>query len=975
MVSVPICIETDSLACVWQVLQQTHCDQIVVLNQQQQPQGVLSLSRLMFVLPQASDATLALSLSQLQASGESAPLRSQPSKRPESKASPSKSSRAKSAHSSESAQPLDNLLLDNLLEPIAPLPQTWTTEQFQPHLPEIERQQWSLVDDAGRYLGLVDRLRLLQAIALTPSPNPNPKAKRPKADSPALGLDPLIDLLERLPIPLMLQTATGQLITQNLSWRQQLGELRNPDQISQEAGIILATADSSLSFGASASSLQGSTVHETSRDRAFSTSVQTRSNPTPANPSQSDPDWPNQARMQQTWTEHAAPDGYSSIWENSAQPNGTMRSVGSCLGTEPDTCICICPMKNGQDRVWQFIKIPMGTIASLTPLESAASAETAEGAFKLASLEFSPDPTWRSLVHSEQLWLVLAQDTTDQQQIVKELAAKNADLVQLNRLKDEFLACISHELKTPLTAVLGLSSLLKDHSLGNLNERQSRYAKLIHQSGRHLISIVNNILDLTRIETGQMELNPGLVRIEQVCLQAYQQALQLQAAEENSPEPEPLVGSVLGDVEFSLTIQPGLENLIADELRLRQMLSNLLSNALKFTEAGGKLGLKIEAWEGWLAFTVWDTGIGIPVDKQHLIFQKFQQLESPLTRQFKGTGLGLVLTQRLARLHGGDVTFTSIEGEGSEFTLLLPPRPPQGFELDPDQLEEQRIKPVPITARNRLVLIVESTPQLLDSLTRQLVGLGYRVAIARSGMEAIEKIRRLQPCVVFLNPVLPMLSGWDVLTLLKADGETRHIPVVAMAMRIDKKRSFQNGANAFLSLPIQTDALQRCVDRLVAPLQEPRSIQLNLTVLHLQESSYSGSEPIQPPVVAQDLTGLLHPHHCRVLEVDDLDQADLLARVWKPDVVLLGAVCADPITYIERFSQSPFLSTLPIVTLTTEMTQAANQVPGLAVFPCLNAIMSQPVQFDSPEIMALLQVMQMAVGIRWTPQIMIADLS
>jgi CheY-like chemotaxis protein len=276
---------------------------------------------------------------------------------------------------------------------------------------------------------------------------------------------------------------------------------------------------------------------------------------------------------------------------------------------------------------------------------------------------------------------------------------------------------------------------------------------------------------------------------------------------------------------------------------------------------------------------------------------------------------------------------------------------------------------VTVTSHNRLVLIVEATPHLLDDLTHQLVALGYRVAIARSGTEALEKIRRLQPCVVFLNPSLPLLSGWDVLTLLKADPQTQHIPIVATAMRLDKQQAYQNGADSFLSLPVQADALQHCLDLVVTPLTPAPSLQL--TVLHLCERQ---ATPAHRWLLADDLTHLLHPHQCRVLEVDDLDQADLLARVWKPDVVLLDGACSDPQSYIERFSQSPFLAALPIVTLTAEMTQAAHQFPELAVFPCLASTSDQPIEANSPEITALLQVMQMAVGIGWTPQILIFDL-
>jgi hypothetical protein len=170
---------------------------------------------------------------------------------------------------------------------------------------------------------------------------------------------------------------------------------------------------------------------------------------------------------------------------------------------------------------------------------------------------------------------------------------------------------------------------------------------------------------------------------------------------------------------------------------------------------------------------------------------------------------------------------------------------------------------------------------------------------------------------------------------------------------------------------VQADSLQRCLEQVVKPLHpEPPEIQLSLTVLHLYESQAAPSNWL----LSADLTSLLHPHKCRVLEVDDLDQADLLARVWKPDVVLLDGACLDPLSYIERFSRSPFLSALPIVTLTAEMTEAANQIPGLAVFPCLASTNDLPIEVNSPEVSALLQVLQMAVGIAWTPQILIFDL-
>ena len=597
-------------------------------------------------------------------------------------------------------------------------------------------------------------------------------------------------------------------------------------------------------------------------------------------------------------------------------------------------------------------------------------------------LGFQPDPDWQDLLQSESLWLVLAQDITEQQQVAKELAAKNADLVQLNRLKDEFLACISHELKSPLTAVLGLSSLLKNESLGTLNERQSRYANLIHQSGRHLILIVNDILDLTRIETGQLALNLAPIKIQTICDRAYEQASQLQAME-SSAKAEGNATAI--DLHFSLEIQPSLEYLVADELRLRQMLSNLLCNAIKFTEVGGSLGLRVEDWEGWVAFTVWDTGIGIPEDKQHLIFQKFQQLENPLTRRFDGTGLGLVLTQRLARLHGGDVTFTSVEGKGSEFTLLLPPRPPQAsgsprvslpFEVSSEAAPAPAIAPTPIappriTADNRLVMVVESAPKAIESLSRQLTSLGYRVAIARAGTEALEKIRRLQPCVILLNPMLPMLSGWDVLTLLKADAATRDIPVVVTAMRIEKSQAYQSGANGFLSLPTQIGALEQTLERLVSPpVTETPDPLSSLTVLHLRgqlPESMQNAAALPEAATPLHLTQLLYPHQCRILEVDDVEQAELLSRVWKPDVVLLDGNFPDLQELMARLSKLPFVAELPLVTLTPVLTEAALEEPNLKVFPWIARDRAHL------EAATLQQVIQLAVGIDWMPHILIAD--
>ena len=790
----------------------------------------------------------------------------------------------------------------------------------------------AITDASGQFLGLLDSLSLLQFAALNTSLTEPPTAVKEielipvsAAIATALGaqvrfleaglkpsenLNSLVQLLEKLPLPLRLQTPTGQIVSQNAAWRILLGA--GPEPVPEPAANL----------GKHGSPQKPS--HSTTEYTRAQVEAITQECRSLVGASRSS-DLNSTAATSCSLPLYAA-----------ASPS-TLIAPGWCpIAGKPDTYICDCPVQTGQERIWQFVKQPL----------------------------------------SDNLILVMGQDVTEEHLVAKELAAKNADLIHLNRLKDEFLSCISHELKTPLTAVLGLSSLLKDKLIGELNDRQTRYAKLIHKSGRHLMTIVNDILDLTRMETGQLELIPEPVEIAATCKKAFEQAKQLQQQEEKSPaQPSQTNGEANAEfsaqIEFTLEIEPGLSYLIADELRLRQMLVNLLSNALKFTETGGKIGLKVNVWEGWLAFTVWDTGIGIPADKQHLIFQKFQQLESTMTRRFQGTGLGLVLTQRLARLHGGDVSFISSENQGSQFTLLLPPNPPRNSTEESSgrtAAEAEFLTPkyqTPIAnSRSRLVLIVEAVPKYIEDLTNVLSGLGYQVIVARSGTEALEKARRFSPEAIFLNPLLPLLSGWDVLTLLKSDPDTRSIPAIVTATRGEKERASVNRAEGFLSLPVEEPALRRLLDSIVRPDASTSKVRSSLTVLWLspQNSSSQGSAL------------LLNPTYCRVLEADDLGQAELVARIWRPDAIVLDSTSQlqNPLAFIEQLSRSRNLGSLPLVTLDPATTQLANQVKGLSVFPCLAGGSSDGTGLVAS---ALWQVIQVAAGMSWKPSILFADIS
>lgn len=980
LATVPNCVETSTLALVLEIFEQEQCDRLVVVNQQQCPLGLVQSARLTHKL--------------LAASGEIPEFDWQ--------------------------QPLSTWD-QTIIEPLKTLPATYDLEQFELLLryeqqPSQMNLDWALTDGEGKFLGLLNSARLLKALAqekwaikrkknLYSPPakksskksfpdNINTSRKKAKtqwrvedsglARSTYSSTDyqtynvrsrkiyqrsstqkSLVELIELLPWPLMLQTATGEVIAKNPAWWQQLGTFKDPEGIGQQVEAILTPTHTS-------------------------TATEYANQPACRLPHGQ----PNAAPGQETGIQlpaHLGEKGFVVRNEAASPPSShslnqqsiaTTTTSNRCFfDSQSGTCTCVVEIQNGSDRIWQFDKISLAH-----PKSELIFREMLPGEFT-----FEQTGTNARRKRGNDLCLILATDVTEQQQIYKELSAKNADLIQLNRLKDEFLACISHELKTPLTAVLGLSRLLVDQQLGELNERQARYAGLIHQSGRHLMSVVNDILDLTRMETGQMDLALVPVKIQEVCDRAVMEAkaIHFQTSKTSSSDTSTKDASP----EFTISIEPGLEEIIADELRLRQMLVHLLSNAFKFTQNSGEIGLRISRWEGWIAFTVWDTGIGIPEQQQHLIFQKFQQLENPLTRQFEGTGLGLVLTRALARLHGGDVSFLSREGKGSQFTLLLPPSPPTTGFHSPDMVSRQDSKIFispspelttaargrvastvshPPTSSKRLVLVVEAVARYIEDLTDLLKGLGYRVVIARSGTEAVEKARRLQPKAIFLNPLLPLLSGWDVLTLLKSDVATRHIPVMITATGAEKEQAYAHHADGFLNLPVQNQALIPVLEKLIVPKAIPQVPDLD------NQEITSGKVPLRIlRLVAPNLQSI-NPHPSlrehRVIEVDDLDQAELLARVWQFDVILLDAEPTLAHSYLEQLSQHPLLAEIPLVTCDVSTTLAASQIPGLSVFPYLKPFaQNQEQHSEHPD--PLLSVLQIASGISCPPSILVLDLT
>lgn len=260
-------------------------------------------------------------------------------------------------------------------------------------------------------------------------------------------------------------------------------------------------------------------------------------------------------------------------------------------------------------------------------------------------------------VIAEEVWLWRFQDLTRQSQMAAEWAAENTLLERSSRYKSEFLANMSHELRTPLTSILGFSSILKQQIFGALNAKQETYMHQIHRSGQHLLALINDMLDLSKIEAGQMSLEKMQLTVRSIC----QESIDLVQAQASARE-----------IIIKLTLVAPVEFLYADELRVRQMLLNLLSNAIKFSSPSGEINVMVTQSSGIVNIAVRDEGDGIPLEKQGLIFKPFQQVDPVRDRRQQGTGLGLALTQHLAELHQGTVTFESKPGVGSCFVLRLP---------------------------------------------------------------------------------------------------------------------------------------------------------------------------------------------------------------------------------------------------------------------------------------------------------------
>jgi signal transduction histidine kinase/DNA-binding response OmpR family regulator len=490
---------------------------------------------------------------------------------------------------------------------------------------------------------------------------------------------------------------------------------------------------------------------------------------------------------------------------------------------------------------------------------------------------FGPEETTRT----QQLMSAFV-TALDRRHLITQLEESNAALIEANKHKSVFLANMSHELRTPLNAIIGFSELLSDARDGQFDEAtRRRFLSQIMTSGKHLLSLINDILDLSKVEAGQMELRLQSVSVAESIDQAVKTV-------------EPLVTKK----GLALAVDAnGVGDVLADAGKLKQMLLNLLSNAIKFTPEGGTVTIGAVRLKDRVEISVADTGIGIADADLKQIFQEFHQIDHGPGRKHEGTGLGLALTRRFARLHGGDVSVTSRVNKGSVFTLSLPVR--AGVVAAPE--------PVPAVATNGqhpgpVVLVVEDDPAAAELLTRQLADAGYRTEVARTGAKALERAVELQPAAITLDIILPEVDGWEVMTRLKSDERTSGIPIVVVSVVDNPELGLALGAIDYFVKPVDAGVL----------------------IHRLNDFGLKGDGEVRVLVVDDEpanrmwLAKALEPSGFTVLPAAGGREAIEMAKSEKPDFILLDLMMPEVTGFdvVEALRADATTRETPILVLT-----------------------------------------------------------
>jgi len=529
-------------------------------------------------------------------------------------------------------------------------------------------------------------------------------------------------------------------------------------------------------------------------------------------------------------------------------------------------------------------------------------------------------------------WISVQRDSSTRKHTEEALRKSKEIAEEANRAKSQFLANMSHELRTPLNAIIGYSEMLQEDAEDLGYEDLVPDLEKIRGAGKHLLALINDILDISKIEAGKMELYLESFDIAQIIFEVGNTI-------------QPLLDKNHNTFQVHCPTDIGYMN--ADLTKLRQALLNLLSNAAKFTE-NGTITLKVERMQGegirsqeserkdqeagnfsrsipqssplnWITFQVADTGIGMTLDQMDKVFQAFTQADASTTRKYGGTGLGLAITRHFCRMMGGDITVSSHLGQGSTFTIQIP------VDVAYAHAEMQATLPATDTCESNVsvteavwrnasavtriptILVIDDDATVRDLMGRYLAREGFSVATAASGHEGLQMAKQLHPDAITLDVLLPNINGWQILSALKADPDLADIPVIVMSIIDDKNRGFRLGATDYLTKPIDYKRLARLLEQ------------------YRPSSTENASGAIGQVLIAEDdgatremFRRMLEKEGWSVIQAENGRQALEQITVQPPNLILLDLMMPemDGFQFIAALRQHPEWRSLPIIVVT-----------------------------------------------------------
>src|SRR5882757_6278651 len=472
----------------------------------------------------------------------------------------------------------------------------------------------------------------------------------------------------------------------------------------------------------------------------------------------------------------------------------------------------------------------------------------------------------------------------------REVEEKSRQLEIASQHKSQFLASMSHELRTPLNAIIGLTEMMVTNAARFGTEKAAEPLRRVHRAGTHLLGLINQVLDLSKIEAGKLELSPETVNLAPLLEDVIGTARQL--AEQNKNR-------------LVLDSPENLGTLTVDPMRLRQILLNLLSNACKFTKQGEvKLRVKkVVDGRSWIEISVADTGIGMTPEQQAKLFEEFTQADSSTARQYGGTGLGLAITRKLARMMGGDVTVTSEPGKGSVFTARLPATVAPSAR-SPAGLDGGR------PSRADCVLVIDDDATARELIADHLKADGFSVVTAAGGVEGLRLAKQLRPVAITLDVMMPDLDGWSVLATLRQDAELAEIPVIMVTIVDEHRRGVALGAAGYLTKPIDRERLHRLVGRYRSPARPTR-------ILLVEDDQ----------IQRERMRGWLEGPQWSVQEAANGREALDRLQQGKPDVILLDLMMPemDGFAVVASLQKEPAWRDIPVIVITSLDLSAADR--------------------------------------------------